>query len=107
MENKRTEFDHALFGSVGLESCLGALLKVTDLETAIGSLTRLKSTFGIVCSSISEGEPANLSLFNPNIEWVFTEESILSASKNAALKNQIMKGNVYGIINNNQLIINE
>jgi len=107
VEHKRTEFDHALFGSIGLESCFGALLKVTDLETAIGSLTRLKSTFGIVSSSITEGELANLSLFNPDIEWIFTEESILSTSKNAALKNQTMKGNVYGIINNNQLVINE
>lgn len=107
VEHKRTEFDHALFGSIGLESCLGALLKVTNLETAIHSLTKLKSTFGINSSSISEGETANISLFNPEIEWVFTEESILSASKNAAMLNQTMKGNVYGVFNNNQLVINE
>ena len=106
VEHKRTEFDHALFGSIGLESCFGALLKIVDLETAILALTQLKDTFGIATSIIDEGNSANITLFNPDIEWVFTETSILSASKNAAMLHQPMKGNVYGIYNNNQLVIN-
>ena len=107
VEHKRTEFDHALFGSIGLESCFGALLQVVDLETAIESFTKLKSAFGIVSSKIEEGAKANLSLFNPETTWIFNESSILSSSKNAAMLHQPMKGKVYGVINNNQLVINE
>ncbi|MEZ4779456.1 MAG: dihydroorotase [Flavobacteriaceae bacterium] len=107
VEHKRTEFDYALFGSIGLESCFGALLGVVDLETAILALTRLKSTFGLPISTIEEGATANLTLFNPEPTWIFTQDSILSASKNAAMLNQPMKGNVYGIFNNNQWVVNE
>lgn len=107
VEHKRTEFDHALFGSIGLESCFGALLHITDLETAVKGLTNLKKTFGIPSGEIDEGAIANLTLFDPDTEWVFGEENILSASKNAALLGQKMKGKVYGIINNMQFVNNE
>lgn len=105
VENKRTEFDHAHFGSIGLESCFGALLSVTELETTIQGLTGLKKAFGIPENPILEGETANLTLFTPEAEWIFTEESILSTSKNAALLGHDMQGNVYGIYNNNQLML--
>jgi dihydroorotase len=36
---------------------------------------------------------------------MFTKDNILSKSKNAAFLNQPMKGEVYGIVNNNQLIV--
>lgn len=107
VEHKRTEFDHALFGSIGLESCFGALLKIADLETTIKALTGLKATFGLTSVEIVEGAKANLTLFNPDKEWIFGEEHIRSASKNAALLGQKMKGKVYGIINNRQNIFNE
>lgn len=105
VEHKRTEFDHALFGSIGLESCFSALLHLTDLETAIKALTSLKSTFGIPEETIAEGATANLSLFTPEHEWEFLEEHIRSSSKNAALLGQKMKGKVYGIINHDQQVI--
>ncbi len=107
IEHKRTEFDHAFYGSIGLESCFGALLTVTNLETAIQGLTGLKKAFGITQHSIEEGQKANLTLFSPKGEWVFSEESILSTSKNASLIGYPMNGNVYGILNKNQSVINE
>ncbi|MEZ4857833.1 MAG: dihydroorotase [Flavobacteriaceae bacterium] len=107
VEHKRTEFDHAFFGSIGLESCFTALLTVTNLETAVKSLTQLKNTFGIEASSITEGAFANLTLFTPESDWIFEEIHIDSTSKNAALLGKKMKGKVYGIYNNNQLVIHE
>ena len=106
VEHKRTEFDHAFFGSIGLESCFGALLSVTELETAVQGLTGLKKIFGVQENPILEGETANLTLFSPDAEWIFMEESILSTSKNSALLGCEMKGNVYGIYNNNLLVLN-
>ena len=107
IEHKRTEFDHALFGSIGLESCFGALAKHTNLETAVKALTNLKSDFGIENPSIAEGEKACLSLFNPTETWQFRGTDILSASKNAAFLNESLQGKAYGIVNNDQLILNE
>lgn len=106
IEHKRTEFDHAKFGSIGLESCFGALLHSTNLQTTIKALTGLKEPFGIQETPIEEGKVANLSLFTPTIDWIFTEESILSTSKNAAMLGQAMTGSVYGIYNNAQLVLN-
>ncbi len=105
VEHKRTEFDHAMFGSIGLESCFGALLAVTNLETAVNALTGLKDTFGIANAPIEEGAKATLSLFNPETAWIFGEEDILSGSKNAAFLGQKLKGKSYGIINNDQLVL--
>ncbi len=105
IEHKKIEFDHASFGSIGLESCFGALNNLIDLETAIIALTSLKKAFGIASEKITEGGIANLSLFNPDIEWTFTESDILSASKNSALLKSRLKGKAYGIYANKQLII--
>ena len=105
IEHKKMEFDHASFGSIGLESCFGAVNSLMDLETTINSLTNLKSTFGIATEEIKEGTKANLSLFDPDKEWTFTESDILSTSKNSALLNSRLKGKAYGIYANRQLII--
>ncbi|MBL4662279.1 MAG: dihydroorotase [Flavobacteriaceae bacterium] len=106
VEHKRIEFDHAYFGSIGLENCFGALLGATDMETTIQGLTGLKNVFGIEENTIKEGEIANITMFSPVNEWLFTEESILSTSKNSAFLGHKMKGNVYGIYNNKQLMLN-
>lgn len=107
IENKRVEFDHALPDSIGLESCFGALGTKLSVTESVASLTRLKTTFNLKTPAIEEGNIANLSLFNPEIEWVFTETSIISSSKNAALLNKKLKGRAYGIYANKQLLLNE
>ncbi len=106
VENKKREFDHADFGSIGLESCFGALNKLTDIETSVEALTRLKKVFAISTTSIEEGVPADLTLFNPDHEWTFSEEDIISTSKNAALLNSRLKGKAYGIYAGKKLVIN-
>ncbi|NND63329.1 MAG: dihydroorotase [Flavobacteriaceae bacterium] len=106
VEHKRTEFDHASFGSIGLESCLGALLTVMDVELAVKSLIGLKKVFGLEEHLISEGTQANLSLFNPKLEKEFSDKDIHSTSKNSAQLGRKLKGVPYGIYNNGQLVIN-
>ncbi len=107
IENKKIEFDHAMFGSIGLESLFGALNSIFDTEKVIEILTQNKSRFGIESSKIKEGEKACLSLFSPNKEYTFTAKNILSTSKNSALLNSTLKGKAIGIVNNNQLIIKQ
>ncbi len=104
IEHKKTEFDHAYYGSIGLESCFGALNSVLDTKTTIKALTGLKDAFGIPKNSIEVGNYADLSLFNPNTSWVFSEEDIISTSKNSALLGCELKGSIYGIISNKKSV---
>lgn len=105
IEHKNVEFDNAMFGSIGLESCFGALNTLFEIEETITFLTRLKSRFGIPENSIEEGATANLTFFEPETSWTFEEKDIHSASKNAALMGVALKGKALGIYANKKLIL--
>lgn len=105
IEHKKVEFDLAKNGTIGLESAFGALHFCLPLSVVIDQLTAGRSIFGIQKPNISVGAVANLTLFNPNIKWYFSEEHILSKSKNSAFLGNEMLGKVYGVINQNQLIL--
>jgi dihydroorotase len=107
IEHKKVEFSEAKDGLIGLESAFGAVNSVLDLEDFISCFTtKPKEIFGIENHSIQEGNIADISLFNPELATIFSEENILSTSKNSAFINKKLKGKVYGIFANNQLIIN-
>ncbi len=99
IEHKKVEFEHALNGTIGLESAFGALSTIFDLEEIIKILTSGRARFKIPEPKIEEGSPANLSLFNPMGESSFNKENIHSNSKNSMFLNLKIKGQVYGIIN--------
>lgn len=105
IEHKKMEFDLAKDGTIGLESAFGALLRLFPLEIVVNKLTFAKTILLNEKPGIKIGAKADLTLFNPDKDWMFTSENILSKSKNSAFLNQPMKGWVYGIYNNNQLIL--
>jgi dihydroorotase len=105
IEKKKTEFDHAEYGSIGLESCFGALNSVVKTEVAIEMLIGLKRVFNITEHGIVEKNAADLTLFNPDKEWIFSKENIYSTSKNASLLGKKLQGKVYGTFSNNNLVI--
>lgn len=107
IEHKKMDFDTAKNGTIGLESAFGALLTVLPLETVVEKLTSGRALFGLKIPSIIEGTPANLCLFNPDGISTFTSNTILSKSKNSAFIGSEIKGEVYGILNQNQLILNQ
>ncbi|MCB0467615.1 MAG: dihydroorotase [Aequorivita sp.] len=107
IEHKKTEFEHALFGSIGLEGCFGSLNTVLGIEEAVRALTGLKNTFGIPSEKIEEGNRAELTLFNPDENWEFSEKDIVSTSKSTALLGMKLKGKPYGILSNNKLELNK
>jgi dihydroorotase len=105
IEDKKKEFALAKDGTIGLESFFGVVNSVLDLDDFIETITtNPREIFGLEQVVIKEGEKANLCFFNPDIDWVFTEESILSTSKNSAFLNKPMKGQVYGVFHNNRLV---
>lgn len=105
IEHKKMEFDMAKNGTIGLESAYGALMTVLPLEKVIEKLTAGKTFFGIKNELIEEGAKASISLFNPEGQSTFTKENIISKSKNSAFLGMEMKGKVYGILNQEKLIL--
>lgn len=107
IEHKKVEFSIAKDGTIGLESAFGALNTILDLETITNCLSKNpKERFQIKLNTIKENEKANLSLFTPNGEYTFTKNNILSTSKNSVFLNKKLRGKIYGIFNNKQLILN-
>ncbi len=98
IEHKKLEFDKATDGVIGLETAFGALNSILPLDLIIEKLTLSKSVFGIENNPIQVGQKANLTLFNPEGNYVFKQENILSKSKNSPFIGKKLKGKVYGVI---------
>lgn len=98
VEHKKMEFDHAYFGSIGLESALGALLKVLPLKTAIKMLTAGKARFNISEDIIEVGSKANFTFFDPDPEYIFDLSRVYSSSRNSVFFGQELKGKVLGVL---------
>lgn len=105
IEDKKVEFDHAKYGTIGLESAFGALQTVFTTKKTISLLTQGKSRFGVTETTINVGEVADLSLFNPDETYEFSKEDISSKSKNSAFLGLTLKGKTYGIITNNKIVL--
>ncbi|MDY0781475.1 dihydroorotase [Tenacibaculum sp. IB213877] len=107
IEHKKVEYSVAKNGTIGLESALGALLTVLDIETIVKCMSENpKPIFGLENTSINTNEKACLSLFNTKASHTFTEKDILSTSKNSIFIGKKLKGKAYGVFNNNKLILN-
>lgn len=107
---KQVEFEYAKHGMIGLESCFGALRTALP-DLSLEKLTELLSTaprsiFGLPGVIIAKGEPANLTCFEPDTTYTFTDKNIGSKSKNSPLLNMELKGTVIGIFNNKQSYLN-
>ncbi|MCL5128480.1 MULTISPECIES: dihydroorotase family protein [unclassified Algibacter] len=106
IEHKKIEFDHAKYGTIGLESAFGALQSLFTIKKSIDILTKGKSRFGLENTPLNIGNKANLSLFNPDTKYTFSKNDIISKSKNAIFEGESLKGKAYGIISNNKISIN-
>lgn len=106
IESKDVEFDYAANGMIGLESAFGLIntnREKIKLETIIQTLTtNPRNILKLAQPKIAEGEMANLTLFDPDAEWVFEKKSIQSKSANTPFLGTTFKGKVLGIINKKQ-----
>ncbi|MCK8480688.1 dihydroorotase [Psychroserpens algicola] len=105
IEDKKIEFDYAKYGTIGLESAFGALNSIFTIKKTVELLTNGRERYAVDTTPIAVGNSANLTLFNPNSTYTFTKDHMFSRSKNAMFEGHNLKGNVYGIIANNQLVI--
>lgn len=105
IELKKVEFDHAAYGTIGLESAFGALQKCFTLKKTIDVLTKGKHRFGVNESVIAIGNKVDITLFNPNTGYSFSKTHIHSKSHNSIFTNSKLKGEVYGVIANNKIAL--
>lgn len=107
IEHKKIEFEHAQYGTIGLESAFGSLLAILGLNDTIDLLTRGRERFGLLEPEIKEGSIANLTLFSPNGQRIFEKEDIFSTSKNSLFMGSEITGQVIGIISGDICTLND
>ncbi|MED5269105.1 MAG: dihydroorotase [Candidatus Neomarinimicrobiota bacterium] len=90
IEDKETTFNDAEFGMIGLESCFGAVNKVLvkdngmSLKSLIEKLTvNPRKIMNINSDLFAVGEKAQITIFDPNEKWTFSEKNIYSKSSNS------------------------
>lgn len=108
IENKDVEFDHASFGVIGTQTLFSLLNTIDelDLETKIRSISENpRDIFDLPEIRLEKGSLANLTMFDPDEDWTFTSDDIMSKSKNSNLIGYKLKGKVLGIINNGILSV--
>jgi dihydroorotase len=111
VEEKKKEFDHAAFGIINLQTSFAvantALKKSLSIDQIIPLFTNGPAAIlGIELPKIEEGSVAELTIFQPKKEFIFTKEQVLSKSKNSPLFNRKLMGTVVGVINNGKVALN-
>lgn len=108
-ESKVVEFDLASFGIIGLETSF-ALTRSAAPKLAVEKLVevfalRPRKLLGLETSAIKENAPANLTIFDPDLEWTFTEKDIRSLSRNTPAVGMKLKGRALGIVNKGKIVL--
>ena len=106
-DEKEVEYQAAPFGIVGLETAVG--LAMTELvHKGFLSLYQLSEKLSVNPRRIlhlpevriAEGERANLSILDPDAEWVVDPSNFKSMSKNTPFTGRRLRGKPIGVINN-------
>ncbi len=105
-ESKLLEFDQAEFGLINLQtfgSQLTSLSKSVDIDVLIEKVTIApRQALKIEIPKIEVDEKANLTLFDPDVTWIFSEKENFSKSKNSPWLGMELKGKAVAIFNNNK-----
>jgi len=105
MEDKECEWAAASFGMLGLQTAL-PVVNETMVRTGVldwaGVAERMSSVparigrVGDHGRPIAVGEPANLTLFDPDAEWVVSASDMVSRSRNTPYAGMVLHGRVLG-----------
>ena len=110
---KGVEFDFAPFGIIGLETALS--LSIMELiEKGIISWNELimkvslnpSKILGINKGNLKKGAVADIVIINPNKEYTYTKDSIVSKSKNSPFINWTLKGMAAAVFVGGKLVVN-
>ena len=97
IEEKEATFESAPFGMIGLESCFGAVNKVLDmpLKELLKLLTvNPRRVMGFEEDLFKIGSAAELTILDPDQEWIYKVQNIYSKSRNTPFIGEKLKGKV-------------
>ncbi|MGA1743928.1 MAG: dihydroorotase [Ilumatobacteraceae bacterium] len=98
--DKELSLDQAPPGMLGLETALGVALGVLDVDLV--HLVRIMSTQPAAIAGISDrhgrdievGAPANVVVFDPDVSWTVSPDSLASKSRNTPYVGMTLRGKV-------------
>jgi dihydroorotase len=100
-EKKLLEFSYVTPGAIGLETCYAALNTYLGPEVMLDLIPKLgqgpRNIFKIDIPEIKIGSKANLTFFDPTLEWKYTKPK--SLSRNSPFLDKAFTGKVLGVIN--------
>lgn len=111
---EKADFEKAPNGVIGLETSLAVTL--TQLyHTGKITLNRIvqlmcvnpRLILGIPGGSFDEGSPADITIFNPDEEWIVDPEKFHSKARNSCFKGMKLKGKVKMTLVDGKVVFNE
>ncbi len=109
--DKSVEFDKAPFGIIGLETSLA--LSLGMVEEKVLTLSELVRKMSLVPAQIlkidrghlSEGAAADVTVFDPSIEWTVEKDKIESKSKNSPFLGWKLKGRATDVLSEGRQVL--
>lgn len=105
-EHKVIEYGQAAFGIIGLETAFAvantALKGHVSLRRIVERFTHgPRAVLGLPKVHIAEGAKANMTLFDPKVDWTCTEADLVSRSHNTPFLGQRLTGRPLGVVSGN------
>jgi dihydroorotase len=114
IQEKEVEFIYAPNGIIGLETAWSVSVRqllnpgVLDLQSLLEKLVvKPREILNLNIPELKEGATANVTLFNTDQEWTYTEDLVKSKSANSPYLGDKMHGRAEAIYNKGQFIVNE
>jgi len=111
--DKLCEFDIAAFGISGFETALGSLMSLVhdgqlSLVSLIAKITYepskiISNKYGKL-GTLDIGAPADITIFDPDLEWTVDTKDFASKGKNTPLAGSRLKGKVMATISQGKLV---
>ena len=103
IEEKHCEFDLAGYGQSSIETAYSLyqthLSKLIDLTTWVNAIsTNTRNLFNLGSYQINEGQKANLTVFDTEMEWTVKASDLKSKSKNSAVIGETLIGKVVDVV---------
>ncbi len=104
-EAKNLEFPYADFGMIGLETAFALCRTFLSKKLTINDLiekwaVQPRRILGLEIPKIEVGAAADLTVFDPDLEWVFSENQVRSKSLNSPFFREKLRGKVLGVVKN-------
>ncbi len=109
---KDVEFDKAPFGIIGLETSLPLTIKLIEEKILTWSELVRKMSWApaqiikVDRGHLSEGAVADITIIDPQLEWVVEKDKLESKSKNSPFLGWKMKGRATDVVCDGRIILN-